>query len=323
MTGRSFKGYAADRFYKDMSEVLWSFVDIFDDAEDKLYGFNFLFKDILNKHAPIKMMKICGHPNPYVTEEIRELMRTRDNWKKIAKKSKDSYAWLQYKICCHKVKREIRLAERAYVNQPIQNNNNNTNCTRKSICSCIPKKSTTQRSYSKDHKSIANEFNQFFSSVGENTIQKIKEMAATTECNYTLGQNSVQARNYPTSEQFSFTPVKCNQEEVIVKNMAPKKATGIDKIPIRIIKDCLQAISYPLTSIISTSLLTACFSNVWKIAEVKPIPKERDHEIANNNRPIPLLPILSKVCERVAHNIISRGERLGKAANFKRKPHCL
>ena len=72
----------------------------------------------------------------------------------------------------------------------------------------------------------------FFSSVVENTIKKIKEMAATTECNYMLGQNSVQARNHPTSEQFSFTPFKCHQVEV--KNIAPNNP-GIDKIPIRII----------------------------------------------------------------------------------------
>ena len=81
-----------------MSEVPCSLLDIFDDAEDKLYAFNLLFNDIQDKQASIKTMKIRGRPNPYVTEEIRELMRTRDNWKKIAKKSKDPYAWLQYKI---------------------------------------------------------------------------------------------------------------------------------------------------------------------------------------------------------------------------------
>jgi len=81
------------------AKVPWSLLDIFDDAEDKLYAFNLLFNNILDKHAPIKMMKICGRPNPYVTEEIGELMRTIDNWKKIAKKSKDSYAWLQNTRC--------------------------------------------------------------------------------------------------------------------------------------------------------------------------------------------------------------------------------
>ena len=54
--------------------------------------------------------------------------------------------------------------------------------------------------------------------------------------------------------------------------------------------------------IINTSLLTVSFPNVWKIAQVTPILKDGDHETPNNNRPISLLPVLSKVCERVAHN---------------------
>lgn len=63
---------------------------IFDDAEDKLYAFNSLFHDILDEHAPIKTMKIRGRLNSYVTDEIRELMRTRDEWpgKKQPRKAK-------------------------------------------------------------------------------------------------------------------------------------------------------------------------------------------------------------------------------------------
>lgn len=33
-----------------------------------------------------------------------------------------------------------------------------------------------------------------------------------------------------------------------------------------------------------------------------PIPKEGHNEKANNNRPISLLPILSKICEKTVHN---------------------
>ena len=84
--------------------------------------------------------------------------------------------------------------------------------------------------------------------------------------------------------------------------MPDNKAPGIDKIPIRVIKDCLPVISPWITSIINNSLANNIFPNTWKIAEVTPIPKEGDHELANNNRPISLLPVLSKVCERVAHH---------------------
>ena len=101
--------------------------------------------------------------------------------------------------------------------------------------------------------------------------------------------------------------------------MSSNKAPGIDKIPIRVIRDCLQAISHPLTSIINTSLLSACFPNVWKIAEVKPILKDGNHEIANNNRPISLLPVLSKVCERVAHDQLMEYLTLKNRARLSEK----
>ena len=42
----------------------------------------------------------------------------------------------------------------------------------------------------------------------------------------------------------------------------------------------------------------------WKAAEVTTIPKAGDN-IPNNNWPILLLPVLSKVCERVSHNQLS------------------
>jgi len=84
--------------------------------------------------------------------------------------------------------------------------------------------------------------------------------------------------------------------------MASSKAPGIDKIPIRVIKDCLPAILPSLTSIINATFEFDSFPLAWKTAEVTPIPKVGDHDIPNNNRPISLLPVLSKVCERVAHD---------------------
>ena len=84
--------------------------------------------------------------------------------------------------------------------------------------------------------------------------------------------------------------------------MATNKVPGFDKIPLRVIKDCLAAILSSLTSIINATFESAYFPTVWKISEVIPIPKEGDHQVANNNRPISLLPILSKVCERTAHD---------------------
>ena len=60
----------------------------------------------------------------------------------------------------------------------------------------------------------------------------------------------------------------------------------------------------------------------WKMSEVIPILKIGDHEKANNNRPISLLPILSKICEKAAFNqflrIVSNDRLTTKQSGNKR-----
>ena len=69
-----------------------------------------------------------------------------------------------------------------------------------------------------------------------------------------------------------------------------------------VIKDALPCIPPVLTDIVNQSLLSSVFLAAWKISEVIPLPKDGDHEIPNNNRPVSLLPAASKICERVALN---------------------
>ena len=283
---RSFKHYDLNKFHTDVSQAPWSILDTFDDPEDKLYAFDSLFNDILDEHAPVKTIKIRGRANACVTDEIRELMKTRDYWKAKARKSKDPLHWSAYKNFHREVKREIRMAEREFATEQIINNKNNTNSIWKAIRICIPKKSASQRNYSKDDKTVANEFNSFFASVGDNTIKKIEVLAR--EANYNLGKRSFVPKNYSLPDQFTFSTVPHNQVESIVKSMASNKAPGIDKVPIRVIKDCLPAILPSITSIINATFESAIFPNMWKIAVVTPIPKEGDDEVPNNNRPISL-----------------------------------
>ena len=62
-----------------------------------------------------------------------------------------------------------------------------------------------------------------------------------------------------------------------------------------VLKDALPCILPILTVIVNRSLLTSVFPSAWKKSEVVPLLKEGDHEIANNNHPVSLLPVASKV----------------------------
>ena len=103
-------------------------------------------------------------------------MRTRDKWKRTFKRTKDPYAWSAYKNFSREVKYEIRMAEREFIARQI-NNKSNTNSLWRSIRSCLPNKSASQKTYSKDSKVLDDEFNQFFASVGENTVKKMNVLA--------------------------------------------------------------------------------------------------------------------------------------------------
>jgi len=158
--------------------------------------------------------------------------------------------------------------------------------------SCIPNKSTSQRVFSKNDKTVTDEFNQFLVSVGQSTVDNITSLA--NECNLTLNQNYFAPRQYALTDQFTRSTIDYKQIERIITAMPSNKAPGIDKIPIRVIKDCLNPIVHAITSIVNAFFLTCVFPSKWKTAEVTPIPKDGDHEQANNDRPISLLPVLSK-----------------------------
>ena len=98
----------------------------------------------------------------------------------------------------------------------------------------------------------------------------------------------------------SLMNIRRTEVERVVNSLANKKAPGTDKIPSHVIKESASVTIPSITSIINSSFNCGVFPSVWKTAEVCPIPKEGDREVASNNRPISLLPIISTVCEKIA-----------------------
>ena len=85
----------------------------------------------------------------------------------------------------------------------------------------------------------------------------------------------------------------------IIKNLASKNSSGHDDISARFIKRILETITPPLTHIINQSLCTGIFPDRLKIAKVIPLFKKVDQHILDNYRPISLLPVISKVFEKI------------------------
>ena len=94
-------------------------------------------------------------------------------------------------------------------------------------------------------------------------------------------------------------------QQVILKelsNLNEKKATGPDDIPAKFIKLAAFHLAEPLTYIINLSLSTASVPNDMKIARVMALFKNKGEKTSPSNyRPISILPIFSKVLEKVVN----------------------
>ena len=79
------------------------------------------------------------------------------------------------------------------------------------------------------------------------------------------------------------------------------KSSNLNAIPVRILKSIYDIISRCLTYIINTSFTTDVFPDNLKKARMTPIPKEGDKCNLSNYRAISVLPVFSKVVEKVAY----------------------
>ena len=109
---------------------------------------------------------------------------------------------------------------------------------------------------------------------------------------------------YPTantdpSSLFRREPIDWQTLNLTIKNMNNSNAGGSDGIPLRFIKDSLPVIASHLTTIMNTSLVTGIFPTARRFSIVVPILKSSEDNDPSNYRPITLLPVLSKLLEKL------------------------
>lgn len=304
ITTRSFKRYDPDLFCEEISEISWDTINTKESIDEKLDTFNELFTDVLNRHAPIKTFKLKHKPSPFMTPELKQSIEMRNKAHKKARQSNSVEDWESFNTLKRAVKRGFRQSERDYYNTEIKSNKENRGSIWKTIRRAMPTKSNDHLQYTKDTSVLANEFNEFFTTVGQRAAAASKQLAE--KHNLDLSADFA-CPSPPTNshDQFCFKPVSSEYVKSVIMSMPSNKSPGYDKVSIKVIRDCLPYILDTITNIVNCSFQSSTFPLSWKKAEVVPLLKDGDHECANNNRPISLLPVLSKVAERIAHTQLS------------------
>ena len=104
------------------------------------------------------------------------------------------------------------------------------------------------------------------------------------------------------NNRFILRPATSNEIYDIILALDLNKSLGPNSLPIFIMKVCNDFFSTYLTKIINISFVTGIFPDLCKIAKVIPIFKKDDPLDCVNYRPISLLPIFSKIFEKIIYS---------------------
>jgi hypothetical protein len=109
--------------------------------------------------------------------------------------------------------------------------------------------------------------------------------------------------NSDTSEG-TISSITLTPEEVyhVLVALNESKATGLDKIPAKLLKNCASSVCSSLCVLFNKSLSLGKLPYEWKLSNIIPIPKKGAAEEVSNYRPISLLSLVSKVFERCIYN---------------------
>lgn len=198
-----------------------------------------------------------------------------------------------FKNYSKRFKKIIRLTQKAQNNYLINNSSNKC----KTTWQVINNSKTTSEpilQIKKGEKSITNpkeiaeSFNNYF-------IDQISDIEEPTTSNNLI--NTINSNPHSIFIQ----PIVPQDVIRIVKSLKNKKSVGYDGISIKVIKFVSDCIAFPLAHIINVSIYSGIFPESLKTVIVKPIFKKNCKEDMSNYRPIALIPVFSKLIEKIIY----------------------
>ena len=105
----------------------------------------------------------------------------------------------------------------------------------------------------------------------------------------------------------------------VITNLDSSKASGLDCIPVVVLKDCEPELLYILAKLFNKCLKESCFLDCWKVSTVVPVFKNvGERSTAKNYRPVSLLSVVSKVFEKLVNNrAVDHLEKCGLFSDFQ------
>ncbi len=294
---------AIENIKNDLSNIDWNFVEEL--PVDSAYSsFIDTISHTLDKFAPQKISKI--RPNniiqqPWMTPGLVKSSSMQDKlYKKSLGKDKSHPDAILYTSYRNNFNRLKRLAKHNYYNDKIATFRNNS-CKlwrvlneiigQKNDKSAITSEFLVDGKLTNDPQKIANGFCKFYTNIGKEFASKIPQS----------GKKPMEYLGPKLNKSFFLSPTDPIEVSKVISNLPNKKSSGYDSFNSLFVKKIAIQIADPLSKLVNKSFTDGIVPDLMKLAKVVPVYKSKDKELFTNYRPISLLPIFSKVIEKLVH----------------------
>ena len=307
---RIYKNFVAANFVEDIKTAkengLFSAMHETDDIDEAGDIFVRVFNEILDKHAPIKTIQNRTNYVPYLTNDIKNLMKQRDTLKEEAAKSGNINIHNQYKELRNRVTTKLKTAKVDYYKEKFEQNDMSSSELWKAANQVLGKVRSTFPSQIVINNKLLSKPIEMCTAMNEFFIKKISDLKTgivqdTSEDELEVLRNYVSSKNLPDD---GFRLKEINEEETleIIKSLKGKKSIGLDWICGFSLKLAAPILISEIRTLVNLTIRHGKYYTKWKYTKVLPGWKNKGtrHE-AKYYRPISNICELSKIAEKAVY----------------------
>ena len=309
LTFRSLRSYSVDIHKQALERASFPNYDNFHNPDIAYNDFINRLACVIDTVAPFRTVRVKNNTSEWFDGEIADKIHTSDKLYKIFKLTKLHVDEEIYKEARNVVQNLIRRKKKAYFENKLKENIKKPKKLWKTLKQLgLPDKRSpstnicleTENGLTFDPYTISEMFKKLFSNLANDLVQKL-----STAPNK-FGNKSVEDyyndmfNFYPKKLTFQTIQTKCISD--LLKNCDASKAAGVDNLSGRFLKDGEDILTITITQLCNLFIKFSHFPKDCKVAKLKPLHKKGTKTDPKIFRPISLLPIVSKIIEKVIHN---------------------
>ncbi|CAF1430692.1 unnamed protein product [Didymodactylos carnosus] len=243
--------------------------------------------------VPHKIIVVKSNDRPWFNENLRELLKKKYELYKIDCRFKTTSSAANSRRASHDFEKACKAAKKEYYLKLSAEMNSSSKLWWRQVKNTLnkinnisipPLFDSSSKELMIDPGKKAEPLNKYFAMVCSMPLNEVNDVPLVV----------------PTSSKFSMTKFHIFESVGLLCRIDCSRASA-PGLSARIVREAAPVITPMITYLFNQSLEQEQFSKTWKLGYITSIFKSGDPHEVNNYRPITLLPVLSKILERLIH----------------------